>query len=53
MVRTNTYKIICDTGETVLVIAKTRSQAIARYCQEKSMTRQWFSDHCKIVFEGR
>lgn len=48
----STYRITSPSSKPTLVIAKTRAEAIARYCQENGMPRQFFDDHCRIMREG-
>ena len=48
----STYRITSPSSKTILVIAKTRAEAIGKYCRENGIPRQFFDDHCRIKREG-
>lgn len=48
----NLYKFIFDTGKVFFVPAKTKKQAIDKYCQEYEVSKEWVKDHCRVVNLG-
>ena len=48
-----TYKIVCDNGSISYIIAKSRTEAISIYAEEKGITAGWIKDHCIVKCEGR
>lgn len=47
------YRLVMDTGKIVLISAKSRGSAIAEYCKETGVSREWMDNHCKVVCVGR
>lgn len=47
------YKLILDNGETVFIFAKTRTEAIRKYCKETGMPEGWLNAHCTVKNLGR
>ena len=42
------FRLATDTGRSCLIKAKTRTEAIRKYCKETGMPEEWFNAHCTI-----
>lgn len=47
------YKIVDSAGRFCFIFAKSRTEAIRKYCSETGMSEAWFNAHCKIKRLGR
>ena len=47
------YKLTFDAGEIVFIVAKTRTEAIRKYCNETGMPEGWLNAHCIVKNLGR
>ena len=47
------YELRFDTGEVVILRAKTRSEAIGKYCAEHGAPCSWVAAHCRVKNLGR
>lgn len=47
------FKIVCDNGSISYIIAKSRTEAISIYAEEKGCSVGWIKDHCIVKCEGR
>lgn len=47
------YELRFDTSEVVTVRARTRGEAIGKYCAEHGAPLSWVAAHCRVKNLGR
>ena len=47
------YELRFDTGEVTTIRAKTRGEAIGKYCAERGAPLRWVAAHCIVKNLGR
>lgn len=47
------YELRFDTGEVVIIRARSRGDAIGKYCAEHGTPWRWVAAHCRVKNLGR
>lgn len=47
------YKLIIDNGLIAYVKAKSRTEALDKYCEETGVNKSWLKEHCVVRNMGR
>lgn len=49
---THEFKFVEDNGRITYLFARTRSDAIKRFCEDKGCPKDYVKKHCLITCEG-